>query len=759
MTDPVLSASLSLALADRYRFERELGRGGMAAVFLAHDLRHERPVAIKVLRPDLAAAIGADRFAREIRLLARLRHPFILPLHDSGEAEGSLYFVMPYIDGESLGARITRTGPLPVAEALGLARNIADALGYAHAEGIVHRDVKPENVLITRQGHALLADFGIARGHPAAPGGARVTAIGLAVGTPAYMSPEQVMGDEPAAASDIYSLGVTLFEMLAGRPPFVSEGNSAGVAMQHVIAPVPTFASVGVSVPAPIEDAVRRALAKDPADRFPTVAEFAAALSAPGHTAAAPTFPASPAPPASVVVLPLTNISGDQESEYLSDGITDELIGALARVSGLRVISRTSAFAFKGKRVPLREIGTQLQVAFALEGGVRRSGDRLRVSAQLIRVSDDSSVWSETYERRMADVFDVQDDITRRIVATMTRTLKVTSVDTPEPMAKPRNVEAYHDYLLGRYHWNKRTKAGLEEAAALFRRVIAADPEFAPAYSGLADTLAVMVSKWVGPPTLYPTALEAARRAVALDPSLAEAHASLGYLKLNAEWDWSGAERELRQAIAINPSYIPARHWLSAYLAATGRIDEALPLAEAAVQLDPLSILARINLGTVNMYADRFVDAERHFQQAVAMEPAFESAQTWLALAQASQGRDDDAIATTRVAVALGEPGPAEAFFALIFGLLGRPAEAEVILLKHLDTMARVPLFVAFVYATMNRDDEAFAWLERGVAERGYWMYSIGGQPSLRRYRNDPRFLSLLDRLGLPRPKGAPPRA
>ena len=563
------------------------------------------------------------------------------------------------------------------------------------------------------------------------------------------------MGEEPAAASDIYSLGVTVFEMLAGRPPFVGDSTSAGVAMQHVVAPVPTLASLGASAPAHVEAAVRRALAKDAADRFATAAEFASALGAPG---ALPTVVRDAAPvPASVVVLPLTNVSGDQESEYLSDGITDELIGALARVSGLRVISRTSAFAFKGKGLPIREIGDQLKVGFALEGGVRRSGDRLRVSAQLIRVSDDSPVWSETYERRMADLFDVQDDITRRIVSTMTRTLRLTVVDTPTPMVKPRSLEAYNDYLLGRYHWNKRTKAGLEEAVALFKRAIVADPEFAPAHSGLADATALMVSIWRGSPTLFAAAAESARRAIALDPSLAEGHASLGYLKLHYEWDWAGAEEELRTAIRLNPNYIQARLWLSTFVAATGRFEEGLALAEGAVQLDPLSILARINLGNVNMFADRFADAERHFRQAAAMEPTFASAQIWLSLALASQGKAAEALETARVAASLNASDPgAESIFAFIYALLGRTAEAEAVLAKHLDGTEAVPLFVAFVYATIGREEETFEWIERAIAERGHWMYSIGGQPSLSRYRSHPRFLAVLDRLGLPRPVQPP---
>ncbi len=745
------SDAVRLALPERYVIERELGRGGMATVYLAQDRRHDRPVAIKVLHPELGAVIGAERFTREIRLLARLRHPFILPLHDSGDANGRLYYVMPYIDGESLGARLARTRRLPVDEAIGIAREIADALSYAHGEGVVHRDVKPENILLTQQGHALLADFGIARGDHNVAGNDRMTRAGLTLGTPSYMSPEQVAGEEVGAASDVYSLGATFFEMLAGRPPFVADTPTQSLALQHLTAPVPALASLGVIVSPGLEAAIQRSLAKEPAERFSSAIAFASALaSGTTSTAAAPAVRPAPPLPESLVVLPLTNVSGDQESEYLSDGITDELIGALARVEGLRVISRTSAFAFKGKQVPLKEIGEQLKVAFALEGGVRRSGDRLRVSAQLVRVADDSSVWSETYERRMADVFEVQDDIARRITGTLTRSLKLTPSRTPPPAPGPRNLEAYNDYLLGRYHWNKRSHSGLHEARSLFEKAIAADPDFAPAHSGLADATALMVSNWMATPELYQISLAAAERAVALDPDLAEARASLGFVKLHAQWDWAGAERELRQAVALNPSYIPARQWLSTFLASTGRLDEALPLAEGAVQLDPLSILARINLGSVYMFADRVPEAERHYRQAVAMEPTFESAQTWLAITLAAQGKPE-AEAVAQVAIALNASDPAaEAVMSVIYGLLGKEKEAEEVVRRFMGMMQATPLFVAFAYASLRREQETFEWLERAYEAREHWMYSLQGQVPLKPYWHHPRFRALIAKMGLP---------
>lgn len=753
--------TLRQALAGRYGIDRILGAGGMATVYLARDLRHDRPVAIKMLQAELTAAIGAERFAREIRLLANLRHPFILPLYDSGEAAGALFYVMAYIDGESLGARIARQGRLPADEAIAIVGQIGDALGYAHSEGVVHRDVKPENILLSRQGHAVLADFGIARKVlPDAGRRDQVTAMGLAIGTPAYMSPEQVFGEDVDGTSDIYSLGATLFQMLTGRPPFVAE-STATVASMHLTAPVPSMASHGVAVPPAVEAAVRQALEKDPDDRFHTAADFLQSLrasAATGLTAntgwtAQPTSPsvvAAADTTISVVVLPLTNLSGDQESEYLSDGITDELIGALARVGGLRVISRTSAYAFKGKTVPIREIGDSLKVNFAVEGGVRRSGDRLRVSAQLIRVRDDSSLWSEKYERQLADVFEVQDDITQRIVGTLTKALRLAGIPTPEPIAKPRTLSAYEDYLLGRYHWNKRSKAGLEQALVLFRRAVASDPDYAPAHSGIADALGIMVSGWLAPRDAYVEALASARRAVALDPLLPEGYASLGYLKLHAEWDWAGGEADLRKAIALNPSFVQARQWLSPYLVATGRLAEAVAIAEEATELDPLSILARINLGTIHIGGERYQEAERHFRRAVAMEETFEPAQTWLAICLAFQGRAEAVERGKRAADLSAAPPAARNNAAFIQALLGNKDEAERTLNEVLPSMTPYPLFVAMVYAALGKPDPMFEWLDRAVDARAHWMFSIGSQPTFLGFRSHPRFRALIDRIGLP---------
>ena len=405
--DPL--ARLRAALADRYTIGRELGRGGMGIVLLAQDQKHHRQVAIKVLRPELAAALGRERFLREIATAAGLNHPHILPLHDSGEAEGFLYYVIPYVEGESLRERLDRERQLTLADAVQIAREVAGALNYAHGHNVLHRDIKPENILLSA-GHALVTDFGIARTITAG-GGGQLTEVGSLVGTPAYMSPEQVDGSPHIdGRADIYSLGCVLFEMLVGEPPFKGSALTAVIA-NRLSSPTPSPRVFRELIPEAVDAAVRKAMASLPADRFSTAAQFAEALgtSRPGEPGPAAV------PDRSIAVLPFTNQSSDPETEYFSDGIAEEIINALAQLPGLHVAARTSSFAFKGKGMDIAEIGAKLKVATVLDGSVRKAGNRVRITAQLVSVSDGYHLWSERYDSELDDVFAIQDHIARAI--------------------------------------------------------------------------------------------------------------------------------------------------------------------------------------------------------------------------------------------------------------------------------------------------------------------------------------------------------
>ena len=754
MPDPTFAA-LSTALGRSYRLEREIGAGGMATVYLATDLKHERPVAVKVMR-ESGGATDADRFHQEIRVLARLRHPFILPLHDSGDADGALYFIMPYVDGESLRARLEREGALPVSAALEIARQVADALHAAHVEGIVHRDVKPENILLTTSGHALLADFGIAR--RTAVGAPAMTDAGLTLGTAAYMSPEQAMGDADVdARADLYALACVLFEMLAGRRPFSGSSGLAIVA-QHISAAPPLLSLLRPDTPPAVVAAVARALSKAPADRHPDALAFAQALAttAGGSTPLAAgsdvAVPAVAGARLSVAVLPIAHIGGDAENLWFAEGLTEELTGALARLEGLRVVSRTSVFAIKDEALSLAEMGMRLGVEFVLEGSVRRSGSRMRLTVKLIRVSEDAPLWAETFDRTLEDIFAVQDEVTSRIVETITSALQLGRLRGQVRAAPTRNLEAYDLYLLGRHHWYQRSNEGMRRARELFLQAIAIDPGYAPAHSGFADATALLASwQYAAPEEMYPGAVAAARRALQLDPTLSEAHASIGFVQYAWEWDWTSAVRSLRQAIVLNPNNETAHRWISGFLAALGRRDDALPLAERARVLDPLSILPLMNIGIINWLNDRPEEAEASFRLVQAMQPGFIRGATFLAASLTTQSRFDEASALLEELHARA-PGDMAVLWNLgvAYARMGRADDARRALSGT--TQAFSGMYEAISHDVLGEEAAMFAALERGIQNRSDWMYSLPRQPFLSRWRADPRFLAIVARLHLPDP-------
>ena len=745
-------AAFAESLADRYVIERELGAGGMATVYLARDVRHDRPVAIKVLHGDVP--VDVQRFHREIRVLANLRHPFILPLHDSGEAGGALYFVMPYIDGESLRARLVREGRLSADHALDIARQIADALQTAHDEGVIHRDVKPENILLTRSGHALLADFGIARAPAGNTAAETVTQTGLAIGTVAYMSPEQALGErELDTRADIYALGCVLYEMLTGAPPFTGP-TAMSVLSKHITAPPPELRAILPDIAVSISSAVSRALAKEPSERFSSGREFALAMTTSGQREAVQHSPLTRAVAASrlsVAVLPIATIGGSRDEEYFGDGLTEELTLALSRLEGLRVVSRTSAASFRGQSLSLSSVAAQLGVEFVIEGSVRRAGDRLRFSAKLIRASEDSPLWSETFDRTVHDVFAVQDEITSRVVDTIAGALQLGKLRGQVPVAVTSNLQAYDLYLLGRHHWSERSDSGMRRARELFQQALELDPNYAPAWSGLADASAVLASwQFADPAEMFPIATDAARRALGLDESLAEAHASLGFVKMSWEWDWEGVLRELGRAIELNPNHETAHRWLSAFLAGIGRFDEAMPIAERALLLDPLSVLPHMNLGIIHVLSGDQPRAEAQFRRVLAMNPTFLRALLFLGASVGLQGRHDESI---RVMTELVERGKRAPFYlwalALSNAMAGRSHEARAAV-ASLDQSKFPALYRAELHHFLGERDAALTALEQGLTERSDWMYSLEMQPFLKELHGEPRFQTVLAKLRLP---------
>ena len=700
------------ALGDHYTIEREIGRGGMATVYRAHDRRHERSVAVKVLNRDVAAAIGTDRFLQEIKTAASLTHPHIVPVHDSGQAEGMLFYVMPHIEGGSLRDRLAREKRIPLAEVVRMTRQIAAALDFAHRHGVVHRDIKPENIILY-EGEPLILDFGIAKAISEA-GGDNLTRTGIAIGTPAYLSPEQGSGETVIdGRSDQYSLACMVYEMLSGSPPFIAATPQKVIAMRFTQKVKPLTAE-GVS--AAVSDVVIKALALEPEGRYATASEFAQSLAqaaGPEMTHAADTGKRS------IAVLPFTNMSADPENEYFTDGIAEEIINALMKVRALDVASRTSAFAFKGSKEDIGQIGRKLKVNTVLEGSVRKSGNRLRISAQLIDVATGFHLWSERYDREMQDVFAIQDEIATSI----TNALKVVLSDKEEAAIKKiptQSVRAYEYYLRGRQLFHQRRPETLDAAEDMYRRAIALDPDYALAYTGLADCSAFRFFEHAGGDEALAQAEAASSRALKLDPELAEAHASRG-LTLMYQRRFDEASREFERAMELDPNLYEAPWYYGRALQAEGKLDRAVELYEKAAEL------------RVDDY----------------------QALIFAAVAYSGLGRREKAADAYRRGLAAAErtialnPGDSRAMYlgANALQRLGDSQRAEEWARRAVQTDPSHPLLlynVACFHATAGRPGLALDHLERamelGMRNRDWLMTD----PDLESIRGDPRFQALL---------------
>jgi serine/threonine-protein kinase len=642
MTQPI--DRLTAALADRYRLERELGAGGMATVYLAHDLKHDRKVAIKVLRPELAAAIGAERFLSEIRTTANLHHPHILPLFDSGEAAGALFYVMPFVEGESLRDRLAREKRLTLDEALPIAREVADALGYAHGRGVIHRDIKPENILLSA-GHALVADFGIAKA--VAGGGNRLTQTGLAVGTPAYMSPEQALADASLdGRSDLFSLGCVVYEMLAGEPPYSAPTAQLAIA-RRLTEPAPALTSVRPEVGAQLSGVMQRMLASDPALRPETAAAFLGLLAESERSRAAPTaVPGFGGRPA-IAVLPFANRSGDPEQEFFADGLAEDLIARLSLFRSFPVISRNASFALKGHAGDTKQASRDLGARYLVEGSVRKAGNRVRIAAQLSDATTGQQNWAGTYDRELVDVFAVQDEISEAIAASLMGDLHRVEHDRAQRRA-PESLEAWELYQRAVPLICRFTREDHAEARALLQRAVALDPQYSPALARLAEAhVWDMVNAWSATPEQsLATGLALARRAIAADPRDAEAHTMLAFALLTSG-DATGALEEARRAVDINPSMPWALALLAYVLHMTGHPpEEAIALNDRAMRLsprDPVEWLFYDSQAGAYWNAGRYAEGIATSRRLIALVPSYYYGYVWGAMNAADGDRLDEA--------------------------------------------------------------------------------------------------------------------
>jgi serine/threonine-protein kinase len=738
MSDPL--AQLQSALADRYTFGPELGNGAAARVFAGEDLRHRRPVAIKVLRPELCEAWASERFLREIATSAKLRHPHILPLFDSGDADGQLYFVMPLIAGETLRARLQREGQLPVDEAVRLAQEVSGALAHAHEHGVVHRDVKPENILLD-SGHAVVADFGIAR--PVQLDGASITRGGLRVGTPRYMSPEQLSDDGPLdGRSDQYSLACTLFEMLTGRAPF--DGDTLQrLTFQHLMEPPPSVLQFRPAVSSAVALAISKAMAKTPDERFASMGEFSAALS--GAITVAPER-------RSVAVLPFRSLSAESDSEYFAEGVTEDVVAQLSKVRALKVVARSAVLQLTKGGGDLRVLAARLGVGAILEGSVRRAGTRVRIVAQLMDAVRQQPLWSETFDEDVSDIFAVQSAVALRIAAALRAEL--TADESARIVRAPTSdIRAYQLLLRGRQQFVQFTGDGMRAALALYERAAALDPDYAPAWAAIGLTLVEMGQTGeLSPQEAYPRAREAADRAVALDDQLADAHVARAYGLMVYDYDWAGAEGALQRALRLNPSSADAYALYGRLCNAMGRFDEAVTLVLRGQELDPLAV--RVDVATAYLRAGRNEEGLAEARRVIELDPEHTRGLATCGWALMRTGATAEGVAALERASATQPDNPVWlAQLGEAYGLAGRRAEAEAILAR-LEARARTeyvaPYHLAYLHTGLGNFDAAMDRLEESFAERAGAVYAVRGSFLFETLREQPRFKELLERMKLP---------
>jgi serine/threonine protein kinase/Flp pilus assembly protein TadD len=764
-------------ISSRFRLERKLGTGSVGTVFLARDLSHGRDVAVKLLNPS-ASGLDVERFRREIRDAAQLSHPHILAVYDSGDHEGVPFVVMPWVDGETLLTRLERKGRLPVNEALRIARALAAALAHAHGRGMVHRDVKPGNVLLDSRGHVYLADFGIAWWMA---GDGRLTQPGGLVGSPMYMSPEQIEGTrELDGRSDLFSLGCVMFEMITGSKPF--EGVTVpAILASHLRDEASTLRAVLDHAPGPLEDVVARLLAKDRAARYSNAEQLDEELGtlerrltsdpdgalaaigdllksvfagtgrrkAPTPRAAETARTPVRAPESSIAVLPFVDLSGKGENEYFSLGFTEDIISLLSRVRNLHVASRTSVSRYKRKDLSVRDLARELGVRSILEGSVRRDGDQVIVSTRLIDAELDAQLWAESYRRRVADVFALQTEVSSEIAKALE--VKLAAKDRRRHTT---SADAYDLYLRGRYLWARRTEESLRKAIGYLERARSIDPDLALAEAALADVYVTLgIYGMESPRQVMPNAAAAAKRALATDPDLAEAITSQAAVRSLYEWDWPAAERDYLRALDSHSQYPVAHHWLASnLLTPLRRFEEARQRLESARKLDPLSPSISTTEGVISLYEGDPQRAADELSRVIDIHDDFGMAYYFLGMALDQTGQIEESIDCLRKAAALnGRSSEVLAVLAYTLSRHERPDADDII--GELEIRAREhyvsPALFAQISIGRGDREQAMAYLGEAMEMRSVDLTWLTVRPTYNPLREDPRFQALARRVGL----------
>jgi serine/threonine protein kinase/Tfp pilus assembly protein PilF len=796
MESPKEELSTGSTFAGRYQIIEELGKGGMGRVYKVHDKEIKEKIALKLLKPEIASdAKTIERFRNEIRLARKVAHRNVCKMYDLGEEKGTRFITMEYVEGEDLKSTIRRIGRLPVGKSISIAKQICEGLEEAHRLGVVHRDLKPGNIMLDKEGNARIMDFGIARSLKTKG----ITGAGIMIGTPEYMSPEQVEGKETDQRSDIYSLGVILFEMVTGLMLF--EGDSPfTVGMKHKGELPRNPKELNPQIPDDLSTLILRCLEKDRDKRYQNVGELRSALE--NFEKGIPTtektivpkrpitskeitvtfglkklvLPAalvffvaaavviwltffkerpvpSPAGKPSIAVLPFDDRSPDKDQEALCKGLAESLINALTKIENLRVPARTSSFSFEGEERNIREIGEKLKVATILVGSVQKSANRIRITPQLIDVADESTLWSEVYNRELEDLFDIQDEIALKIADR----LKLELLGSEREQLQKRyteNVEAFNHYTQGLFYWNKRTAESLQTAIEQFKHAIDKDPDYALAYVGLADCYNLLSMYGSMPSTeTFPKAKKAALKAIEIDDTLGEAHNSLAYAKSRYDWDQVGAEQEFKRAIALNPNYATAHFWYAENLMIQKRFDEAFKEMDFALELDPVSLIINSSLSSVYLNTRQPEKALQQAKKTVMMDPSFAHARTMLSGAHALLKNFPEAVAESKKAVELSNRSAFSlSWLGWAYAAAGMEEEARKIL-EELTDMCEThyvsALWFAIIYAGLREKENAFEWLEKAYAERFEVLIWLGIMPYIDPIRDDPRFAELCEKVGL----------
>ncbi len=795
---PIKELTTGSTFAGRYQIIEELGKGGMGRVYKVYDSELKEKIALKLLKPE----IGIDnemieRFRNELKLARKISQRNVCRMHDLNREEGAYYITMEYVHGEDLKRLIRKVGQMSAGKTISIARQVCEGLAEAHSLGIVHRDLKPQNIMVDEAGNAKIMDFGIARSLKVKG----ITGAGVMIGTPEYMSPEQVEGKEVDQRSDIYSLGVILYEMVTGRVPF--EGDTPftiGVKHKSEIPKNPK--ELNAQIPEDLSRLILRCLEKEQEKRYQSADEVHSELAKiergiPTTERIVPerkpftskqitvTFglkkvflpalgliflviaavviwqislkkeaPLTTSSTKSIAVLPFVDLSPTKDHEYLCDGISETLISALSNIEGLWVPARTSAFFFKGKSQDIREIGQKLNVENVLEGSVQAAGENLRVTARISNVKDGRQVWSEIYNRKMADIFSIQDDIAKAIVTA----LKIKLLgEKGAPLVKnyTENLEAYRLYLQGRNYWNKRSGADLIKSIEYFEKAIGIDPNYALAYAGLSDAYYILGNNGFWPAEkAFPKAKAAVSKALEIDDKLAEAHTSLAAIIWNYDWDFVGAEKEFKLAIELNPGYATAHHWYAYFMSSLGRHEEAGREIKIARELDPLAPRIAANVGLLLYYARRYDQALKELNKALEADPNHGVTYTYLGWVYEAMEKYEEAIKSyvRRIELEGGSKDLSEGI-ASCYALMGKREEAWKILnniIGYSKENYASPVFIAVVFASLGEKEQVFVWLEKAFRERNpdlvtYLKNHHGFDP----VRSDPRFTELLRKIGL----------